>query len=222
MNILADDYPLTSASFAPKTTDKLRHSRRAIATRCVQSWYAVLAYVVRSFCFGSRAIARNRARASCTKWCCDKPGPCAQQWFGLSDECTRLSFERRGGVLWTDPPASVWTSVANCCTLRAGCCRTVCIDQCKTDGNVKPVRESHCVVDLHRRAQGAVQGCAADARGAAEPFAWAGARRVARYNSFEIHSAWSVCAAVRTVLCKDAQQMHAAVGCVGDENVTFM
>jgi hypothetical protein len=46
-----------------------------------------------------------------------------------------------------------------------GCCRTACIDQCKTDGNVKPVRESHCVVDLHRRAHGAVRGCAADARG---------------------------------------------------------
>src|SRR5271166_4251043 len=47
-------------------------------------------------------------------------------------------------------------------------------------------------------------------------------RRVARYNSFEIHSAWSVCAAVRTVLCKDAQQMHAAVGSGGEENVKFM
>ena len=45
---------------------------------------------------------------------------------------------------------------------------------------------------------------------------------MARYNSFEIHSAWSVCAAVRTVLCKNAQQMHAAVGSGGDENVKFM
>ena len=45
---------------------------------------------------------------------------------------------------------------------------------------------------------------------------------MARYNSFEIHSTWSVCAAVRTVLCKDAQEMHAAVGCGGEENVKFM
>jgi len=60
------------------------------------------------------------------------------------------------------------------------------------------------------------------ARVAAEPCAGDGARRVARYNSFEIHSAWSVCAAVRTVLCKDAQQMHAAVGSGGEENVKFM
>jgi hypothetical protein len=59
---------------------------------------------------------RDRAGASCTKWCCDKRGPRAQQWFGLSDECTWLSFEQRGGVLWTDPPASAWTSVANCCS----------------------------------------------------------------------------------------------------------
>jgi hypothetical protein len=59
-------------------------------------------------------------------------------------------------------------------------------------------------------------------RVAAEPCAGDGARRGARYNSFEIHSAWCVCAAVRTVLCKDAQQMHAAVGSGGDENVKFM
>src|SRR5271166_6274422 len=68
-------------------------------------------------------------------------------------------------------PASVCTSVANCCNLRAGCCRTVCMGWCKTRGKV--------------------------------------------HRSFEIHSAWSVCSAVRTVLLKDARQMHAAVdpGC---------
>jgi hypothetical protein len=56
----------------------------------------------------------------------------------------------------------------------------------------------------------------------AEPCAWAGARRVARRNSFEVQTAWSVCTAVRTVLCKDAQQMHVSVGSGGDENVKFM
>ena len=35
---------------------------------------------------------------------------------------------------WTNPPASVWTSFANCCYLRAGCCRTVCMGWCKTSG----------------------------------------------------------------------------------------
>ena len=54
----------------------------------------------------------------------------------LGDECTRLSFERRGAVLCTDPPASVCTSVANCCYLRAGCCRTVRMGWCKTSGKV--------------------------------------------------------------------------------------
>jgi len=39
---------------------------------------------------------------------------------------------------------------------------------------------------------------------AAEPCEWAGARRVASCNSFEIHSAWSVCTVVCTLLCKDA------------------
>jgi hypothetical protein len=39
------------------------------------------------------------------------------------------------------------------------------MDRCKTDGKLKPIRESHCVVGLHRRAHGAVQGWATDARG---------------------------------------------------------
>src|SRR5271157_793388 len=45
---------------------------------------------------------------------------------------------------------------------------------------------------------------------------------VARCNSFEIHSAWSVRTALRTVLCKDAHQMHAAVDSGCDENVHQM
>jgi len=89
-----------------------------------------------SFRFGVAAVGRNCARSSCTSWCGDTRALCAQQWFGLGDECTRLSFERRGAVLWTDPPASVWTSVGNCCCLRAGCCRTVLMGWCKTSGKV--------------------------------------------------------------------------------------
>ena len=52
-----------------------------------------------SFRLGVAAVGRNCARASCTSWCGDTRGLCAQQWFGLGDECTRLSFERRGTVL---------------------------------------------------------------------------------------------------------------------------
>ena len=49
----------------------------------------------------------------------------------------------------------------------------------------------------------------------AAPCAWAGARRVATCNSFEIQTAWSVCTAVRTVLCKDAHRLYVAAdsGC---------
>jgi len=75
-------------------------------------------------------------------------------------------------------PASVCTSVANCCNLRAGCCRTVCMGWCKTRGKV--------------------------------------------HRSFEIHSAWSVCSAVRTVLLKDTRQMHAAVDPGCNESVQQM
>src|SRR6516164_10204322 len=40
--------------------------------------------------------------------------------FRLGNECTRLPFERSGGVLCSDPPALVCTAVANCRSSRAG------------------------------------------------------------------------------------------------------
>jgi len=52
----------------------------------------------------------------------------------------------------------------------------------------------------------------ANARVVAEPYARAGARRMASLNRLEIHTAWSVCTAVCKVLCKDAHQIRAAVG----------
>ena len=64
---------------------------------------------------------------------------CGTAVVRLGDECTRLSFERRGAVPWTNPPESVSTPVANCCYLRAGCCRTVCMGWCKTSGTVQLV-----------------------------------------------------------------------------------
>jgi len=56
----------------------------------------------------------------------------------------------------------------------------------------------------------------------AEPRAAASVGRVARRNSFEIQIARSVCAAVRTVLCKDARQMRAAVDSGCNESAQLM
>jgi hypothetical protein len=56
-----------------------------------------------SFRLGVAAVERNCARAGCTSRCGDTRGLCAQQWFGLGDKCTRLSFERSGAVLCADP-----------------------------------------------------------------------------------------------------------------------
>ena len=57
------------------------------------------------------------------------------------------------------------TAVANCRCECTGRCRTACIDRCKTNGKFKPVRDLHCVVGLHGRVQGAVQGCTPDPGG---------------------------------------------------------
>ncbi|HEY5177365.1 MAG TPA: hypothetical protein VII95_17535, partial [Terriglobales bacterium] len=114
---------------------RARYCEALCAARMTQFLYILSC----SFRLGVAAVGRNCARASCTSWCGDPRGLCAQQWFGLGDECTRLSFKRRGAVLWTDPPALLGTAVANCCYLRAGCCRTVCMGWCKTSGKVQLV-----------------------------------------------------------------------------------
>ena len=102
----------------------------------VQLWYAVFGLCCALVMFW---ISGNCARASYRRRRCDKRGPRAQRWFRLSDECARLLYERRSGMSWTDPPASVWTFVANCCSLRAGCCRTVCMGWCETTCKVQLV-----------------------------------------------------------------------------------
>src|SRR5664280_911596 len=111
---------------------RARYCDALCAARMTQFLY-MLNY---SFRIGVAAVRRNCMRASCTIWCDETRGLCAQQWFGLGDECTRLSFERRGAVLWTDPPVSVCTRVANCCSVVAGCGRTVRMGWCKTSGKV--------------------------------------------------------------------------------------
>src|SRR5271157_2591974 len=136
INEMQLDYSPIHAGFASKTTEQLWHSLALLRCIVCRQDDAVLVAVVCSFRIGVPAIARNCVRASCTSWCGDTRGLCAQQWFGLGDECTRLPFERRGAVLWTDPPASVWTSVANGCCLRASCSRTVRRGWCKTSGKV--------------------------------------------------------------------------------------
>src|ERR1019366_850598 len=57
----------------------------------------------------------------------------------LGDECDRLSFERRGAVLCTEPAALVDTPVVNCRSLRAGRRRTVCMGWCQMSGKVSLV-----------------------------------------------------------------------------------
>src|SRR5208283_2614647 len=89
-----------------------------------------------SFRSGVAAVGRSCVRASCTSWCVDTRGLCVQKWFGLGDECARLSFERRGTVLCANPPALVCTAVADYWYSRAGRWRTVCMCWCNTSGKV--------------------------------------------------------------------------------------
>ena len=67
---------------------------------------------------------------------------------------------------------------------------------------------------LVRAAMGctAVANCRCECTGRCRTVCTAGARRMASSNRLEIHTAWSVCTAVRKVLCKDAHQIRAAVG----------
>ena len=73
---------------------------------------------------GGAAIRAGCAHSSGSVWAMNVPG-----------------YRSSGAALClcADPPASVWTSVANCYYLRAGCCRTVRMGWCKTSGKVKPV-----------------------------------------------------------------------------------
>src|SRR5271157_370280 len=102
---------LTTPPFTPVLAIKRRSScgngARYCEALCAGTMTQFLYILSCLFRLGGVAFGRNCARASCRSWCGDTRGLCAQQWFGLDDECTRLSFERRGAVLWTDPPASV-------------------------------------------------------------------------------------------------------------------
>ena len=136
-------------TFAPRYCDAL----------CAAGMTQFLYILSWSFRLGVAAVGRNCARESCARCCAGKHGLFVQQWLRLGDECTRLSFERRGAVLWN--------------------------------------------ANQHRWAQ-PLPIVVTYALAVAEPCAWAGATRVTRCNSFEVHSAWSVGTVVCTLLCKDA------------------
>jgi hypothetical protein len=112
LNEMRLDYSPIHAGFAYKTTEQLWHWRALL--RCIVCSHhdAVLVAVVCSFRIGVPAIARNCARASCTRWCGDTRGLCALRWcWAMNVRGYRSSGS--GAVLCADPPALVWTAVAN-------------------------------------------------------------------------------------------------------------
>ena len=122
VNILASDYPIHQTVLLQKRRNSCDTRAHCLSMRRVQPWCRSSCTLIPVWCSGN-----------CAKLCARELHKLVRRYarvvrtavVRLGDECTRLSFERRGAVLWTDPPASVGTSVANCCHLRAGCCRTV-------------------------------------------------------------------------------------------------
>src|SRR5271157_761876 len=126
LNKIQLDYSLSIQVFPIKRPSRSDIRATYCAAFCVAMVTQFLFLLSCAFRFGAAAVARKCARASCTRWCGDTRGLCAQQCFGWAvSECTRLSFERSGTVLCADPPALVGTAVANCRSLRAGRRRTV-------------------------------------------------------------------------------------------------
>jgi hypothetical protein len=92
LNEMRLDYSPIHAGFAYKTTEQLRHSRALLRCIACSRDDAVLVAVVCSFRIGVPAIARNYARASCTRWCGDTRGLCALQWcWAMNIPCYRSS-----------------------------------------------------------------------------------------------------------------------------------
>ncbi len=132
------DYSPIHAGFAYKTTEQLWHSRALL--RCIVCSHddAVLVH--------AELLVPVRCSGSC--------GETVRAQVAQAGPATRAGCAHSSGSVWamnvhgyrssraalccaTDPPASVGTSVANCCYLRAGCCRTVCMGWCKTSGKVQ-------------------------------------------------------------------------------------
>src|SRR5664280_332292 len=121
---------LTTPSFMQVLPIKRRSTCDIRARYCEALCAAMMTQFLLQLCahFGSvfrqlRGTVRARvahAAAPASTGCSYNSGPVGQRM------CPAM-FERSGAVLWTDPQASVWASVANCRYLRAGCCRTVCM-----------------------------------------------------------------------------------------------
>ena len=155
---------LTTPPFMQVLPVKRRNSCAIGARYCDALCAAMMTrflYILSSlFRLGVVAVGRNCARASCTTWCGDTRGLCAQKWFG-----------------WV-------TNVFDYRTNRAAlCCEVSHRQRC---GHPLPIVVAYALV-------------------MAEPCAWGWCKTSGKvHSSFEIHSAWSVCTGVRTVLRKDA------------------
>jgi len=160
------DYSPIYAGFAYKTTESLWH------------WCALLRCIV---CSHDDAVLVHAELLVLVRCCGSWAKLCARELHKLvrryarivrtavvrsGNECVRLPSERRGAMLCSEPPATVWTSVANCRHLRASCSQTVRMGWCKASGKVVTlVSAPNCAVGSDRSVHCAVQGCASNARG---------------------------------------------------------
>ena len=125
LNEMRLDYSPIHAGFASKTTESLWHWRALL--RCIVCSHddAVLLH--------PELLVPVRCSGNCGKLCARKLHKLVRRHaravrtvvVRLSDECVRLSFERRRTVLCVHLAASVCTAAANCCHLGAGCSQTV-------------------------------------------------------------------------------------------------
>jgi hypothetical protein len=151
VNEMRLDYSPIHAGFAIKTTEQLWHWRARLRSIVFSHDAAVLVQ--------AELLVPVRWCASWAKLRVRELHKLVRRYarivrtavVRLGDECVRLSSEPRGGALWTDPPASVGTPVANRCYLRTDRCRTVRMCWCKTSGEVRRIGDSSCSVGLHGR-----------------------------------------------------------------------
>ena len=141
---LTNDYPLMSASFVRKTTDKLRQSRRALATRCMQSSFAFLVSVVRSFlCWISGNCATLRVRVAQGG---EATSACGAHSSGSVSAMNVPGYRSSGAPLCCELIHEHRLHIRRQSLFLTRCrCRTVCMARCKTSGKVPLVSASNCV-----------------------------------------------------------------------------
>ena len=133
---LSVDYTLLRYSISEKRPSSC--VIRAPLRRCIVCSHddAVLFVLSCSFRLGVVAVARKFARELHNVV---RRYARAVRTVRLGDECDRLSFERRGAVLCTDPRALVDTPVINGCYVRAGRCRAVRTERSRPTSKVSLV-----------------------------------------------------------------------------------